>query len=216
MLNLKELSAAFDALDFSEENARIADLEAEIARTEATITKAEQRCTEISQSLIGYQRDAKAVADALVGDAPVIEAARAGPSEEDLREERTSLRAGIGDLNRRIADTTNEIRQIQLQALRTLPPFVKPIVDELIAEARAAAQTVVDRYVAIYALSDAAQGGAPDKSKIAKAVEGITASGGLASLTRADVPAELREALGKLAGKGRALPVRLTSTVPMP
>lgn len=216
MLNLKELAAAFEALDFTEENARIADLEAEIARTEAAIDKAEARCTEISQSLIGYKRDANAVADALVAEAPVMDAARAGPSEEDLKEERASLRDGIGELRQRIADRTNDIRAIQLEALRTLPPFVAPIVEDLMAEARAAAQTLIDRYVAIYALSDAAQGGAPDRSQIAKAVAGITASGGLISLTRTDVPDDLREALGKLSGKGRALPVRLTSTVPMP
>lgn len=124
---LIQTTAAFAALDFTGENDRIAECQAEITRCEKAIQAAEKRCTEIARIKNDYRGpNGRAVAEALLGDTHASEAALAGSSLEKMEEERLSLRAGIGELRHRIDDNASEISTIQLEASGKAAREAKP------------------------------------------------------------------------------------------
>lgn len=215
---LNATAAAFAALDFSVENARIAEIEAEISRVQAKIGEADDRCTEITRALADYVGpDSKAVADALLADVAPMAAASAGPGRADMEAERDSLRSGIGELRQRVEAARAEISSIEQEAFRQVSGASQQLVGALIAHAREAAAQIVETYSALAAVSRATRAGAGERIRVEYAMEGILAQGGLLTRSRTiEVPAEIVEVLGKLENKGRALPALISSTVTGP
>jgi chromosome segregation ATPase len=208
---LNETASAFAALDFSTENARITEIEAEISRLHAKIGEADERCAEITRALVDFAGpDSKAVADALLADVAPMAAATAGPGREDLEAERASLRSGIGELRQRVESARAKIAKIEGQAFSKANQASQQLIGALIADAREAASRIVDIYAALSAISAATKGGAGERNRVEYAVEGITLPGSLLTRARSfDVPAEIVEVLGNLSDKGRALPSHL-------
>jgi hypothetical protein len=213
---LSETAAAFAALDFTVENGRITEIEAEIARLHAKIGEADERCAEITRTLADYVGpDAGAVADALLADVSPMVAASAGPVREDLEAERASLRSGIGELRQRVEAARAEISTIEQETFRRVSEVTRPVIAALIADASAAAAQIVKIYAGLAAVSRATRAGAGERIRVEYALEGILTPGGLLPRPKTiEVPAEIVELLSGLKDKGRALPALVSPTVP--
>ena len=108
---LDRTAAEIEALDLSEENERIVDLEAEIERIGQAQEKARARIAEI-QTLRREERlrdNGAEVATMLLQDVSPTDAATANRTEDSLREEADGLSAGIRELNARAAGCRDEI-----------------------------------------------------------------------------------------------------------
>lgn len=206
------------ALDFTAENAEIEALEAEIARNQVAITTAQERCGEISRALSERAGpDPIAVADALLEGAVAIDAAAAGPGDEEMRHEAASLRAGIQELMRRNENARLEVNAVRDRARDRAAACVQPIVDAITADMRDAAEQLVQSYAAISAIDEATRGHGLQRLAARGAVSGIMGMDKLLNYRReTEVPAAIVDALGKLTGKGTALRVRVPSRVPSP
>ncbi|MCB5426315.1 hypothetical protein H0274_13690 [Altererythrobacter sp. CC-YST694] len=212
---LKRAGAQSAALDFSEENARIAEVTAEIDRTEAAITTAEQRCTEISRELVDYRGpNASAVAEAMLSGVAPAQAAAAAPNRAELEAERGALRSGIRELRQRVEDLQAEVAGIQRAAFLRVRPAVQEVVKTLTDEARAAAQKIIDAAVALDAIAYATKQGDHEAGAVRRAAAGVIGQDRLIPGRRDyPVPPEIVSLLQNLAGKRPALPARFVSDV---
>lgn len=220
-MDAKTLSAvarAIDALDFTAENAEIAEIEAERARLESSISEAEARCTEISHALANWQGpDAQAIADALLAGTDAMQAAKAGSTEESLKADRQALRLAIGDLNRRVQEGRERIEASRATAIQRAAEASTPLVEALLADAREAAGTIVNAFAAMAAINHAARTGQEALSRTRRAVIALQGWDGLLPpADRFDVPREVTDLLAKLEGKGPALPVQALASVVAP
>src|SRR4051812_49367226 len=108
MLNPQLLNAVavdLGRLDFSADNARIAELEAGVARMHDAIASADARCSEIRnkvEELRHPELQRGEVADALMTELSPSEAAAITRGGGELVEERTTLAEGMSELRRRI------------------------------------------------------------------------------------------------------------------
>ena len=209
---LAATATAFAAIDVSAENTRIAELTADIERCEKAISDAEARCTQIARIKAEYRGpDGRSVANALLTDTHVSEAALAGPSLEKMEEERLGLCAGIGELRRRIEDSSSEISAIQGEASDKAAREAGPMVEALLDQARKAACTLLETWASVEAVCTATRGHTQTHYLLQPIAEKITENRGLAEeyWHGVDVPAEIRATLESLAGKGAALRVGL-------
>src|SRR5688572_13459081 len=101
------------ALDFSAENARIAELDAEIDRMNAAKADADRRRTEIREELASPSAglNGAAIADRLLSGQGDV--ATASPSREMLENESAALASGARELMQRIDVATLQINQAQ-------------------------------------------------------------------------------------------------------
>ncbi len=209
----------FAALDFTNENERIAALRAELAEIDTALDRAETARRETVR-LLGANRgpDGPAVADALIGGADVLGAVALGRTDEELRQEQASLRAAIGELNDRAAAVRDEIKEIQAAALASVADCSKPLADAIAEDMRDAAERLIEGYAAIAALSDAMKGHHGDIALAGRiAVDALHGMNKLLPDRRTlDVPPAMVEALQALQGKGDAIPVRVPLRVPAP
>ncbi|MBS7668804.1 hypothetical protein [Croceicoccus gelatinilyticus] len=205
-----EIAAAWAEIDFSEENAKVAALQADIAKAEDAIAKAEARSMELSQALFGRRHhDGQAVADALLSDVEVAEAARLMPSFDEMQDERAALQAGIRSLRHKIQDKNAEIDALRGAARSRLAVHVGPLTNALTAEAAKAAQVIVDAYAAIDAISYGLGKSAPEQECLRIAAKGVVGSRALLPQCRsAQVPSEISGLFGPLLDKGPAVKVR--------
>ncbi len=215
---INRLADEFDALDVSAESARIAEVQAEIERAEAAIAKAEARCTEIARRIVDYRGpNGRQVGDALLADPDAGTAAKAGEQIADLEAERTSLRAGITDLRRRVQDWSSEIDEAKHAALGQAARLAQPLVDAITADAKRAAEQVIECYAALSALSLGVRVGSIAEGQLRYAADGIMGQGRLLSWReRLPGPDEIGDLLDRLSAKGDALLVRRASSVPSP
>jgi hypothetical protein len=215
---LDATARALASLDVSTENAQVAALQAEIDRNNEAVDVAERRCREIGTALAGGGHpDAPAVADALVGGAAAMEAAIVGPGEEVMRLERESLRAGIGELNRRTEQARQEIDTIRDCARQRASECIQPLVDVIDEGMRMAAALLLEGFAAVSAINDATRGHARSRLAAELAVDGVMGMDRiLGSQRHIEVPTEICSAIGSLRNKGAALPVRLTTRVAVP
>jgi hypothetical protein len=215
---LNEVAAAFAAIDFSDQNARIAAIEEERAKIATAVEAAEARCTEIARLVYETKKDrADAIADALLVEGKASAALTAAPSREALDDERASLRAGITKLHHRAQDLHDEIKAIQSGSFHALAPTAERLVDAYLTIAQQGAEMIVEAYAALDALNFATHAGMTEVNRLKGAVAGFTGQGGLLSWRRTfDVPKQVDEVLRALEGKGPALPVRFTRTAVAP
>lgn len=208
---IAKTASALAALDFSVENDRIAELEADALECNRGIEKADARCIEIGQIIREWQGpDGQAVADALL-HTDAISAATQGPDIAGLEAERSALRNGIGELNRRRQAASDEIREIKSSAVAAKAGKVTdPLIAELLANAKRAAIEIAEAYAALSAIGDAtrninASNATYNVSKAARGLfemESLLAGEGMNPIP---VPADILNALAELDGKGAAV-----------
>lgn len=205
------VAQALRALDFTEENARVAALNAEITDAEAAIAKAEARRTEISRALIELRGpDGRAVADALLDQVDARDAARSGPTQQEQIAERESLRAGILELQARIRTAQEQIGKVQADAMSRAGVAVAPLAADAIAKVRALAEPLFDAFAVLDAIAEATRSHGRERGEARAAVNGLAGPSGAVPWRRSvPVPAEVQAVLYELTGKGPALPVRL-------
>jgi hypothetical protein len=209
--------AAFEALDVSPENERIADIEAAQAKIEAAISRAQARHSEIGRLLSAWAPPAPggAVADALLAEVDPELAAAEAPTDDRLREERVALDQGIRELRRRLDDCEAEKGQVRHAAAAKAARAGAPLMEAMIADMHQTAQRLVTSYAALVAVAEASYSQRPDGARAA--MEGIMGAGKLLDWRKTiDVPSEIHAALQPLNGKGKALPSRVISQVAAP
>jgi len=215
---LNEVAAAFALIDVTAENERIAELIADTERCEKAMGDAEARCGEIARIKADYRGpDGRSVADALLGDAHVSEAALAGPNFDKLEDERLSLRAGIRELQRRIDDNGYEIRSIRLKASNRAAVAAEPIVEALREQAEDAGRSLLEAFAAMYAISIATKGHHPTLDLLKPLAEDLTRSRALLEEHHGGitVPDEICDVLKALQGKGTALMSGVVNIAPL-
>lgn len=215
---LEAVEAAFAGLDFSAENERIEALQAEIAQTEQAIERAEARCTEIARALVQYRGpNGQDVADALLADATTLAATLAAPDAQAMDTERLALRAGIGDLRRRIESTQRTISEIEAETFGAVAKQAQPLVDALLADAREAAGKLVNIFAAFDAINVTTRHATLELAAARHSMGGLVGPMKFLNLgRRVDVPAPVQAALAPLNSKGPALPVRFISSAAIP
>ena len=211
---------AIQALNFGPYNEQIAEYRAEIDRVNAAIAAGEARCSEISRTLIEARGpDAKAVADALLDGGDAMVAARSGPTDAELMQERASLRAGIIELRDRLRDLQEAIEQVRREVSGALQVATRPVVDALLGDMRRAALALLDGYAGVTALAAGIRGHQGPREMAESALEGLLTKGGPERLLnwRASHPVapELVDLLASVTGKGDAVRAAALSQVPL-
>lgn len=215
------------AIDVTDTNRRIATLEAEKAEFEAAIARAESRCTGIAIAINeGATLDGRPVADELLADGDVMQAARLAPGLDQLRTEKDSLRAGIAELRGRIKTASAEIATIREGVGDQKRAAVKPLALALREEAVVA----IEHLLEIFAASEAINWGtrSPDALLIANVLRlalppaiGATGVPGLrdglvAHRESLDVPRDVLDALAGLERLGAAHELNVPKSVARP
>lgn len=208
---IAKTASSLAALDFSVENARIAELEAEALRCNNGIAKAEARCAEIGQIIREWHGpDAEAVADALL-ETNATDAATQGPDVAALEAERSALRNGIGELNRRRQAASDEIREIKAHAVSAKAgAATDPLISDLLANAKRAAIEIAEAFAALSAIGDATRNINATNAVycLSKATRGLFEMESLLAgegLNPIPVPADILNALAELDAKGVAV-----------
>jgi chromosome segregation ATPase len=208
---IAKTASALAALDFSSENARIAELEAEALRCNEAISKAETRINEITAIIRTWEGpDGEAVADALL-ETDATDAANAGPDIAALESERTALRNGIGELNRRRAAAADEVRDIRTNAVaQKAGPATDALIQELVAKAKRAAVEIAESYAALSAIGDATRcsNAGNARFQVERATAGLFIIHSLLAgegMNPIPVPADVLNMLAELDSKGAAV-----------
>lgn len=208
MAVIDDVAAHFRAIDVAEENARIAEIEAQIADAHKAIEAAETRCSEIAREKQRDAPDGSGVADALLSGARAMDAARSGPDRDALEAERLALRSGMKELQHRVEDNRAAIATIESEARQKAAPGAEKLTDALMAEAAALSEQLATIYASAEAIAAATRFGSYEAGCLREVVQAATRSGGPMPYRRhIDVPAPIIDAIKSLEGKGRALRV---------
>ena len=215
---MRQVAEAFETLDLTAENARIAELETERAEIKSAISRTEERYFKLAGALqAGGVPDGVAVADALLLDSDVQDAAEAGPGRAAMEAERDSLREGLRELRRRLDKIQPTINLAKDEAKMSAAEAAGPLIDALMAEARHAVAALPALYAAVYAVQTVTGAGTHDLRHLREALRAILGGDGLLPyLPPQSVPSDVLGALQRLVGKGAALRPRIVQTVPMP
>jgi chromosome segregation ATPase len=211
------------ALDFTAENETIVRHAAEGEKLTAAILKAESRISELQGQLSAILQDrmaekkaAVAVADALLGEADASQAAATVVKERDLREEIASLRAGLGELRDRSRDNSDQVAWIKSDALRKIVPAVQPVADALIADVRAAADTIGRAYASLAAMAGATRHFHDEARQVGDSLARLMATSLIARRDVLDTPDAIAEMLAPLATKGPAASIHVPTHAGVP
>jgi hypothetical protein len=218
MLKLNKLNStrrAIEALDLSEQNARVLELEMEIDRIDAAVNEANGRVAGIRAKIAQIRSpDGAAVADALLGGATALEATAGAAGEDELRAELGTLWAAMRDLEGRRERLKQGIEDARASAFQAAALCTDVLVAEIESEMQRAAQTIVDAFASLSSLGGAVRGYALQQSAARRAVEGVSGMDRILPFQRAyETPAAIIELLEPLRTKGRALPAQVSKGV---
>lgn len=215
----KELAA----LDFTAENEVLAVKQAEGERLSAAMLKAEARIrdvqaqlSELLQDKLASQREAVAVAEALLGTGDASEATATIVRERDLREELTALRAGLRELQDRSRDNSEAMARIKAEAAVKIVPALQPVVDTLITDARAAADQIATAFASIAAISGATRYFSHEARQTGEVLAKLMASELIARRDIIETPDDITEMFAPLAGKGLCASYRVPTFAGVP
>lgn len=215
---LSDVAREFAEIDFTSENDQIAAIEAQIFTAEEKIFAADDRCREIARTTQEWRGPSGSdVANALMGGATVLEAARAGPDLKALEDEREALRAAMRDLRHRVEDWRAEISLIESNARQKLAGAAQRLIENAVEDARAGASAIATAYACAEAISAATRFGSVEAHNLRKLVQEASKSGGPLpyALRDVEVPAELIATLTALKDKGRAMRVGVIDRAPV-
>lgn len=211
------------ALDFEADNAALAERAAEGEKLTAAILKAESRIAQLQAQLTAILQDrmaerkaAVAVADALLGEADASQAAAQVVKERDLREEIASLRAGLRELQDRSRDNSDAMGRIKSDALRKVMPALQPVVDSLIADAKAAADQIAHAFASIAAISGSTRYFHREVGQFGDALARLMSADLIARRDLLDTPDDIAEMLAPLASKGPAASIHVPTFAGVP
>lgn len=214
---------ALAALDFTEENELIAAHAAEGERLSAAMRKAETRINEVQaqiskilQDKLAERETAVAVADALLGEADAREATASLVRERDLRDELNALRAGLRELQDRSRDQGDVMAHAKGEAMRKVVPALEPVVQSLIADARAAAQQIGQAFASIAAIAGATRYFHYEARQFGDALARLMSADLVARKDLIDTPDSILEMFAPLADKGPAAAVRVPTYAGVP
>lgn len=197
------------ALDFTAENEVLSVKQAEGERLSAAMLKAEARIREVQAQLsallqdkLAPQREAAAVADALLGGADASRATATIVRERDLREEQAALRAGLRELQDRSRDNSEAMAKLKGEALVKVVPVLQPVVKSLIADAQAAADQIATAFASIAAISGATRHFSHETRQFGEALAKLMASELIARRDIIETPDAIAEMFEPLASKG--------------
>ncbi|WP_126174363.1 hypothetical protein [Altericroceibacterium xinjiangense] len=218
-VTIAEAKAAFAALDFTEENEQIAELERKIEECEAAIEAGRGRI----KAVVAQQRDPKpdgfAAANALLEGVSLREAAAVPGTYDALEKEYRALTEGIRHLSDNIAHYRGQIRQVQGGAERRLSEAAAGLVETVTNEARVAAEQIEQCCAALRAVHYTTKAGVHEVRALERVRDGMVldahGQGLLAHKAKVEVPEEVVDALSSLAYKGgSALQIRLYKELP--
>ena len=220
---LDQTARAFAALDFTAEEAELAQLEAQRADIDTAIERANARRTEITQSLAARSAERGAgrkaaglVADALLTGAHTSEAAALAPSPDQLQDEREQLTAGIRELQHRSDEVRTKLSTLRGKATSKAVSAAQPLADALRAKAKLAAEELLECYAGLQALNSAIGAASREVNQVRNAAAGCIGQGELLSWrARIPVPSSVLEAIGALPQNRLIFAGRL-DTVAMP
>jgi hypothetical protein len=130
--------------------------------------------------------------------------------------ERANLSAGLSDLRKREAAIGLEVKAVQDSARARLAEPLEPVIAELMAEAKAAADAMANAYAALEGLSISTRHGAGEAAKLGQAVARLRDRGLIEAKQRLPVPECVAEILAPVAKVGEALPVNVPAWVSSP
>jgi hypothetical protein len=227
---LQDAKRRIARLDFSAENARVADINQQLADIEAALQRARDRHEEILQLLRPFNgahhlaaspvvndHDGRPIGDALLAGEDTSEAAEQRPNRDKLERERVALREGMADLAGRTRVLDVERQKVKAAAARRAYDQVQPLCEALEAEAREGARAVVRNFAALSALGRATQAHPPGLNAAATAMAGVRGPGMLVSAVEAiEAPAEVMEIIELIADKGHSQVGRVNRSVDAP
>lgn len=217
---ISDAANAIGRLDFSEANARLAEIDAEMARCESAIVNARGRVQEIGQTLnsrgtlreqVGGRASAVAVADRLLADVAPREAAGAFEDDAKLAAEREALQAGIVELRSRTRALETEARAIKDAAKVIASEPLHPVLAALHDRAMEIAAQLARVHLAVAAISTATRANPAALRATRPAFDGLTVDHGLVRREIMPPPAEISELLAQYVDMGPAVNIR-----PMP
>lgn len=161
---------AIEALDFTAENERVVELEAERANIETACRRAQSRQIEIRDTLTSATvHDGDAVAKALLsGSAALPHAGR-----DALVEEASALNAGVRELDKRMRNISNEIDSIRSAARKRAFEAITPLSESLIREAEAGAEAIMQAFASLKAIGIALQGDVIGARRVGNAISNL-------------------------------------------
>jgi hypothetical protein len=218
MTTIQRTAAALAALDFTAENERIAELEAQISELEAAIERGEARRTEIAQAMQrGDGPDGGAVAAALLAGGDAMTAALKGPNREAMEAEREALREGLGQLRYQVEDTRTEIDNVRLKPKDAVARAARPIIDQALADVRKSLAALPALYSTIVAVHSIARNARNDLDALRDLLKFARSHDLLQYDREQPVPGDVVAALQGLTGKGAVLGrVDVATSVTMP
>lgn len=210
---------AIAALDFTAENDRITELEAEAFDLNAAVQKASERVNEIAALLRDWKGpDAEAVADALLAT-DAQSAASLGPDIAALQAESQTLQSAIGELRKRSRLAHDEIRKIKSEDVSDKAgTATEALVAALHADAKRAATEMTTAYAALSAICDATGSGYVSV-ELSKATAACFGRAGILSgqgMEPIPVPADILAVLAELQTKGPATAKGCRNAVAVP
>lgn len=205
---IKAATAAFAQLDTSGEDAQIAELEQRIAERQRALDTANERVSILHGEILNYRGPSgREIADALIAASSASAAALASPDLDALKTERTNLQAAIGELNRDITDLRAAIQTAQGAAHARAVKTAQPLLDEMMATARAHGEAVLAIHAGVTSIARAvSRHRLQEEEPLKAAVDGLMGQWGLLTFRRSHpVPGEIIDALRALNLKGSAL-----------
>jgi chromosome segregation ATPase len=210
-LDGKTIRAAIAAVNVETENAALARLADEIAELEKRAQEAEAGVMELSRQIRAAQEpDGSEVAESLIAGDGAANAAQLAPSEAELRSRRAGLQAGLSELNARREAKRRERQAIEEAVRAKVAQALKPTVDEIKAQATAAAGEIVEALGALEAVRSATLAFANETFAARHGAQGVAGPNRLLNGTReAQAPSELLDGLKGLKELGPALASRV-------
>lgn len=216
---LQATATALSELDFSAENARIAELEQEITQIEAARASAQSRVDEIGKELKTFNDpDTKAVARALLNNVPPSEAVSHAPAKEELQKERDSLRPAITELYHQAQRLRGEITSIQRETKARARMEITPLVDLLKTQITSGAEALIQCFASFKAIDYAIDGLSGEADLLSDAIGALSGErcGGtrrfIPSVRQYNVPPEIVTVLRPLESKGPAFKGKVYDT----
>lgn len=214
---------ALSALDFEADNAALAERAAEGEKLSAAMRKAEARLAEIqgllaaiAQDKLAASRTAATVADALLSDSDASQATANVIRERDLREEQTSLRAGLRELQDRSRDNGEEMARLKHAALGKVVPALEPVTAALVAEVQAAADQIGRAFASLSAINGATRHFYRETRDVGDCIAGLMATPLIQRHNLIDTPEDIAEMLAPLASKGPAAAGHVPTSAAVP
>ena len=145
----REAGALIGRLDLSADETRLAEKRSELATIGEREREARSELQRLESAIAHFTGpDPQKVAEAILSGLSLQEATKASDSKEELQQRRDALRAALGPIRDRTDALNGEIRELRGRIASQALQAVAPLVDALNAEAKAAAEVLIETHAA--------------------------------------------------------------------